>query len=379
MRPDASQRPPPDARPADDPDDADSGRRDSGGDSEDAPTLPAHCATATTPPAGLECTGLYFDVENKAVFPGLRSYAPAVALWSDGSDKQRWISLPEGETIDSADRNEWVFPVGTKLFKEFSRNGTRIETRMWHKADANFWVNATYAWNEDETEAERSEGGDVTLDDGSTYHIPTQDECEKCHRGRTERILGFDQVLLGLAGAEGVTLESLVEWKLLSEEPDATDLSIGDDGSGIAPNVLGWFHANCGITCHNGNSRAVGYPTGLRLRLDPADLDGRPVTELEVYTTTVGVPVTTANWLGETRVVPGHPEQSWLYHLITTRGRGMQMPPFASNVIDPINSALVGEWIRKMPPIDSGEDAGTPGDAGGLDAGPPGSLGPLVP
>jgi hypothetical protein len=351
--------------------------------SEDAGSaLPEHCATASTPPATLECTGLYTDLESKRLLPGLRAYAPAFSLWSDGSSKQRWISLPDGQTIDSSDPNEWRFPVGTKLFKEFSRNGKRVETRMWHKAGNNFWVNAVYAWNEDETEAARSAGGDVTLSDGSDYHIPSQDECEKCHRGRTERILGFDQVLLGLRGVQGVSLRDLADENLLSQTPESSELAIGDDGSGLAPSVLGWLHANCGITCHNGNSRAVGYPTGLRLRLDPADLDGRPVREFDAYETTIGMPVTTVNWSGQTRIVPGHPEQSLLYRLITTRGQGKQMPPFASSQVDAVDSVLVGEWIRRMPPLDAGQDGGAPGvdagpsaeDAGSprRDAGPPG-------
>lgn len=351
----------------------DAAESDSDDASEAPPSLPEHCATATTPPAGLECTGLYVNVETKEIFPGVNSYTPAFVLWSDGADKDRWISLPEGETIDNSDRNEWVFPVGTKLFKEFSKDGKRVETRMWHKAANNFWVNATYAWNEDESEAKVSAGGDITLGDGSSYHIPTQDECEKCHRGRTERILGFDQVLLGLAGAKGITLETLVDDGLLSENLDSIDLSIGDDGSGLAPNALGWLHANCGITCHNGNSRAVGYPTGLRLRLDPADLDGGSVADFDAYATAVGVSVTTVNWLGQTRIVPGSPEQSWLYHLITTRGQGTQMPPFATSEVDVVNSALIGEWIRQMPRVDAG--SASESDAGGIGGGPP--IGPI--
>jgi hypothetical protein len=330
------------------------------------PPLPEHCANASTPPATLDCIGLYTDVSTKAVSVHAREFAPAVALWSDGADKQRWVKLPQGTVIDGSNPNEWAFPIGTKFFKEFSRNGRRVETRMWHKVDNNFWVNAAYAWDEGETQADRSAGGDITLPDGSSYHIPTFEECEECHRGRTERILGFGSVLLGLAGATGVTLEDLADEGLLVPAPARTSLTIGDDGSGVAPEALGWLHANCGITCHNGNSRAIGYPTGMFLRLDPADLDGRTPDAFDSYDTTVGVAVTTSNWLGNTRIVPGYPEQSLLYRLITTRGRGMQMPPFASDVVDTVNTALVGEWIRSMPPAEHDEDAGLPDEDAGV-------------
>lgn len=110
---------------------------------------------------------------------------------------------------------------------------------------------------EDETDAERSAGGEITLDDGSSYHIPTQDECEKCHCGRTGAHPRFSmKCCLGLAGAKGITHKDLVDADLLSEAPASTALEICDDGSGIAPNVLGWFHANCGITCHKWRTSA---------------------------------------------------------------------------------------------------------------------------
>ncbi len=91
--------------------------------------LPALCdADTQVPPAHLVCTGLYADLKNKLIAPGIEGYAPAVSLWSDGAEKQRWISLPPGELIDNSDPNEWSFPVGTKVWKEFSKAGQRVET-----------------------------------------------------------------------------------------------------------------------------------------------------------------------------------------------------------------------------------------------------------
>ena len=170
------------------------------GGSGGAAALPAHCAGAAAPPATLECTGLYADLATGKLAPGVREYAPAYALWSDGADKRRWIGLPAGSVIDASDPNEWVFPVGTRVWKEFAQQGIRVETRLWQKVSANFWVNAVYVWNQDQSAAPRSKGGDIPFGDG-TYHVPTQEECEKCHRGRTEHILGFSAVDLGLPGA----------------------------------------------------------------------------------------------------------------------------------------------------------------------------------
>ena len=60
-------------------------------------------------------------------------YTPSTPLWSDGAQKQRWIELPPNTQIDISNPNEWTFPVGTKLFKEFRVNGKRVETRMFQK------------------------------------------------------------------------------------------------------------------------------------------------------------------------------------------------------------------------------------------------------
>jgi hypothetical protein len=47
-------------------------------------------------------------------------------------------------------------------------------------------------------------------------------------------------------------------------------------------------------------------------------------------------------------IAPGHPEKSILHHRATTRGTG-QMPPMGSNIVDPLASKLLEEWIRAMP------------------------------
>lgn len=322
--------------------------------------LPALCDDDTdAPPVNLVCTGLYGNIGTKAIAPGIRPYAPATPLWSDGAEKQRWISLPPKGVIDDSNPNEWSFPVGTKLFKEFSRNGRRVETRLWHKADTDFWVNATYAWNSDETAATRTAGGDIVAADGEPYHIPTPEECTKCHRGRTERILGFEAVSLGMAGATGVTLTDLAAKGQLSPPPSTTDLLLGDDGTGTAAPALSWLHVNCGVSCHNANPNSLAYAAGLLLRLDPANLDGRPVTDSDQLRTMFGVPAVTPAWNGQSRIVPGDLDQSLLYQLISHRGQGTQMPPFATNVVDENGSGLVGTWIAAQAPLPPPTDTPT--------------------
>jgi hypothetical protein len=328
--------------------------------------LPSECDSDTlVPPTHLVCTGLYADIATKAVAPGLETYAPAVPLWSDGAEKQRWISLPPGTTIDNSDPSEWTFPLGTKVWKQFSRGGSRVETRLWQKVDTGYWVAATYAWDEGETTAVRSAGGDITLPDGSSYHIPTPDECQDCHRGRTDRILGFEQALLGLAGATGYNLERLSAEGRLSNPPAATTLTIGDDGTDLAAPALAWLHVNCGVTCHNRNSNAMAWSTGLFMRLDATELDGRAVNDFDTLSTSIGVAAVTPAWQGRIRISAGEPAQSLLFDLITHRGTGQQMPPIASNVVDEADVPLVEAWITELPHSSGSGGVGGVGGVGG--------------
>lgn len=350
--------------------DAGPGDEDAAVDAAGPVDIDAGCGDGTTLPPSLACTGLYLDIGSKQVSAAVRAFAPAVPLWSDGADKHRWIALPEGTQIDARDPSQWTFPVGTKTWKEFRVNGRRVETRFFHKVREDRWLRAAYIWNEDESDAAFSYGEDVVLADGSSYHVPTQVECDECHKGRRDRVLGFEMISLGADGAEGTTLAMLVEEGLLSPAPSATRVNIPDDGTGASGPALGWLHINCGVTCHNNYPNATGYGTGLRLQLTPEALVDNTPSAWEPLATTVNVRAITPKWRNFARIVPGKPDQSLIVRLISTRGDGEQMPPLASTKVDEQALAWVRTWIARMPhgePADSGmPDAAT--NDGGADA-----------
>jgi hypothetical protein len=332
----------------------------------------AECANAAVPPQTIECTGLYLNLAKKELAPGVRPYAPAVPLWADFAEKQRWIWLPPGTQIDATNPNEWTFPVGTKVWKEFSRDGKRVETRLFLKVQNNFWVHTTYAWNADETAATSSQGGNLPWGtDGGIYHIPSPDECDQCHRGRNDHLLGFEQVSLGLPGATGLTLPTLVKEGLVAPAPGRTGLTIGDDGTGVAALALAWLHSNCGVSCHNDNANSAGYAASMRLRLDPTLLDGRSSVDFGARTTTMNISANNPMWSGQIRIVPGDPSHSLLIKLITNRGTNnpvdYQMPPIATFIVDTPDTQKVIEWIQKMG--GSSQDAGSSDATSGGDSG----------
>ena len=333
----------------------------SDGDGSDAGTngLPSGCEEAGVPPSTLECTGLYSDFASQTLSPSAQPYAPAVPLWSDGAAKERWIELPPGQKIDASNPSEWTFPVGTKLFKQFTYEGRRVETRLFQKTAANFWVHATYEWNADETATSISFGDTVPVDaDGGTWIIPTPDDCDSFHRGLSDRILGFEQVLLGLAGATGLTLPELVAQDLITPVPALVNLTVGDDGTGLAAPALPWLHVNCGVSCHNANENAQAYGAKMILRLDPTALDGSPATaSWAPLGTTIGVPCVSGAVQGVPRIVAGDPAASAIVQLVSMRGV-LQMPPIATRFVDTTDVAKVAEWIQHLPSDAGAEDAG---------------------
>ncbi|HEY2518176.1 MAG TPA: hypothetical protein VGI39_45210, partial [Polyangiaceae bacterium] len=194
----------------------------------------------------LVCTNLYSDFGSKALSPGVIPYDPGLPLWADGATVKRWVLLPgSGQKIDTTNMNEWQFPVGTKFWQEFTVTGHRVETRYYWKRGDNDWVRGSYAWSSDETKATYS-GGGATDVGGSSYTIPSQDQCDQCHLGREDRILGFEAVSL-TSGAAKITGASLSD--LVTAAPGA--LSVPDDGSGKGAAALAWLHSNCGTSCHS--------------------------------------------------------------------------------------------------------------------------------
>ena len=80
-------------------------------------------SSRATPPPTLGQAGLYSDIRSKTVAPENLPYAPQYPLYTDGAVKSRWIYLPPGQQIDASEPDQWVFPVGTRIFKEFAFAG----------------------------------------------------------------------------------------------------------------------------------------------------------------------------------------------------------------------------------------------------------------
>ncbi|HEY8080056.1 MAG TPA: hypothetical protein VIF62_38260 [Labilithrix sp.] len=299
-----------------------------------------NCGGATDqPPDDLACTGLYSDFDSKTIAPNAREYAPAVPLWSDGAEKTRWIALPDGQNIDATNPDEWKFPVGTKVWKEFrSPSSQKIETRLLWKTQPDHWVLAAYVWSGDGSSAHRGEGASPIVD-GQPYHVPSEDECVGCHKGRTDVLLGFETISLAQPAATGFTLAVLAQENRITPPPAKTAITI-DPG-------LGELHVNCGVSCHNATSAATRHDSNLRLRISTAEAESMTVDKWELYATTVNVPATLPLWSGKPIVIPGDPNDSIIVSAMTSTDATGKMPPIASS-IDVSGTMAVEAWIKTL-------------------------------
>ncbi len=313
---------------------------------------------AETLAARLSETGLYADVATKRVAQGLLAFTPQYPLWSDGARKSRWLALPPGTSIDASDPDAWVFPVGTRLWKEFAYE-RRVETR-YLELTADGWIFATYRWLEDESDAvlapKFGQRAVYVLPDGVRYDLPARTDCRACHEGNVSRVLGFSALQLSAARDPGAPhAEPLrpgdVDLALLVRQGWVKGLPV--DLVALAPEVparsatersaLGYLHGNC-ASCHNARGPLADLDFSLEVRLG----DGPGVRPAALAT---GVDrmarFQPAGSSPKARLAPGHPESSLLLERMSRRDPITQMPPLGSRVVDREAVALVERWIRE--------------------------------
>lgn len=291
-------------------------------------------------PGRLSETGLYSDIVTETVSADVLPFHPQFALWSDGAAKRRWIRLPPGTRVDTSDMDSWIFPEGTQLWKEFTRDGTRVETRLLQKVGPSDddWVGLAYLWDPGKTDAVAAPHGAIDAL-GTPHNVPASAECMACHGGRKSRVLGFSAVQLSFDAEPGsLDLDDLAAAGLLSDPPAGV---FEVPGGATEQAALGYLHANCGH-CHN---QARPPSRGARC-FDPRnELDFwlpaarfRSAEDTPAYKSAIG----------QSKVTPGEPDESVLLRRVSSRDPSAQMPPLGTEAVDEHAVELLRGWISEM-------------------------------
>jgi hypothetical protein len=306
-------------------------------------------------PTRLSDTGLFAADSHDRVNDGVLAFAPQYPLWTDGASKRRWIRLPPGSAIDAGDPDAWVFPAGTRLWKEFGY-GRPVETRLVERRTDGAWRFATYLWRADGSDADlAAEDGavvDVPGAPGGRYIVPSRNDCRACHEGAAVPVLGFSALQLSPdrdpraphadpVGPGMVDLASLAAAGLIVNLPRSLiatppRVRAADPQARAA---LGYLHANCGH-CHNHAGALDGLEMVLAQRVAP-DIDS--------------VAATLESLLGRSSRFRPHGAETAQriaadgQHMLTLRMRTTnpfaRMPPLGVQVVDETGIALVEAWV----------------------------------
>ena len=141
--------------------------------------------------------GFFQDMRNQIPAESVHPYSLVSPLFSDQTDKLRFVYVPEGERLGYVKNKVFIFPVGSTLIKTFAylnKNSALdqqlLETRLLINTNSG-WKAISYVWNENQTDARRSIAG-ATIptsfidSDGKTvdvrYRAPNQNQCKECHQ-----------------------------------------------------------------------------------------------------------------------------------------------------------------------------------------------------
>ncbi|WP_144289799.1 hypothetical protein [Ideonella sp. A 288] len=308
-------------------------------------------------------TGLFEPGRAGQIRRGVVSYTPQYPLWTDGATKRRWLWLPPGRSIDASRPDAWVFPVGTRLWKEFAFAGRPVETRFIERCADGQWRFATYLWDADGRDArlapERGIGAlPVAGAPGGRHAVPARGDCLACHGDAPVPVLGVTALQLS---PDRDPLAAHAE-PLRDGDVDLRGLAARGWLRGLPPGLLrqppriaadspaeraavGYLHGNCGH-CHHRAGTQVPLP--LTLAQSVVDPKGSAAA---VRASTVDAPSRYAlqgGAAGAPIVAPGQPVASVLSIRMQSRQPLVQMPPLGTLAPDPEGLALVHRWIVQL-------------------------------
>ena len=320
-------------------------------------------------PRTLTQTKLFASVPDHKPGQAMIPYSVNVPLWSDGAEKDRFIVLPAGATVEWKDKESWEFPVGTVIVKTFllqtdeqnPKELRRLETRLWlHNPRG--WEGFTYLWNEEQTEAHLmgdwpvTQQFDVKTPTGKvkqTWYFPSRSDCQACHTHNAGFVLGLNTRQLNrpynfqenadtpnhtpnqidMLRALGVfkndvvkpssELESFPNWK--SKAGDITGHNAGD----ITILARAYLDANCSM-CHSpgGPGNAQGAAMDMRFH--------QPLEQA---------------FPAKKDVKAGDPRSWNVLHRMGTRDTKaprQQMPPLATFRVDDQAVHVIQKWLDQL-------------------------------
>lgn len=283
-------------------------------------------------------------------------YELITALFSDYTDKHRFVYVPNGMTAAYNHDEVFDFPVGTALIKTFSyqkADGTELllETRLLLHKD-NGWDALTYVWDMNKGDAYLALGGKtidvrnvITPSDSNyiRYRVPNKNQCKECHlKNDAIEPIGPKprNINKQIVYKDDVKRNQIDHWtaiEILQEKNYSNDRMVNafDQNYDLNLRARSYLDINCGH-CHSSEGSASS--SGLYLSIDDEDFG--------IYKK----PVAAGRGSGglSYSIVPGHPDESILLYRMLSNEPDVMMPESGRTLMHDEAIELVSEWITEM-------------------------------
>tara|TARA_Y100001970_G_scaffold108715_1_gene135887 strand:+ start:4646 stop:5665 length:1020 start_codon:yes stop_codon:yes gene_type:complete len=307
-------------------------------------------------PKALSEYGFFSDPLNQIPNSNVVPYELITALFSDYTDKHRFVYLPDESTAKYDGEDVFEFPIGSALIKTFSYQTTEgelllLETRLLlNKEDG--WDALTYVWDIDRGDAFLALGGktievtDVITPSNANfirYRAPNKNQCKECHlKNDAVEPIGPKprNINKAIIYENGIENNQIDHWSTLGllEEKHYSNGSMVDafnENNDINLRARSYLDINCGH-CHSPEGSASS--SGLYLSIDDK--------EFGIYKK----PVAAGRGSGglSYSIVPGKPEESILLFRMLSNEPDVMMPESGRSLMHVEAIELISEWIDEM-------------------------------
>jgi len=295
---------------------------------------------------------------------GIIPYELNTPLFTDYAFKIRFIKLPENEQIIYNDYEQFSFPIGTVLIKNFfypkdfrhlDKQRQLIETRLLIHEDQG-WVALPYVWNSEQTEAYLEVAGDTKFiqwknEQGkkmeTNYSVPNINQCKGCHNsngkmvpiGPTARQLNRNNTYPegNFNQLEYLQKKNWIELPDLGSIPIAAVWNNQETGS-LDERARIYLDINC-AHCHSEDGPA--NTTGLFLNI---------YQEKDIAYGIMKTPVAAGRGSGGLKydIVPGKAGESIMIYRMESVHPGIAMPEIGRTLVHKEGVDLIKEWINNL-------------------------------
>lgn len=276
---------------------------------------------------------------------GLVPFDVNVELWSDGSEKERYLAIPDGTTLSVDAIGDVQLPRGGVLMKTFKLAGKPIETRLLVHHDDDIWQGYTYEWLDDQSDALLLPSSKQKMIGDHAWYFPSRADCLRCHTEAAGRSLGLElrqldrDVVYAATNRVANQIATLEHLGLFASSatplPQPAALPSLESAAPLDARARAYLHVNC-AGCHRPNGGAA---SAMDLRYE------RTLAETNACNATPAQG--DFHVTGATLLTPGASERSLISLRPKALGSG-RMPPLGTARVDQQGLALVDAWITSL-------------------------------